>query len=82
MEASELLEEEPVSANKKPPELAEGEPTIEIERQIELPAERICWSLTLLELYFHVGSLYALKLLLEGRIGWATTLTGKELFER
>ena len=74
------LLEKPVSVDEKSSEYKEGEPTAKIEQEIELPKERICWPITLNELYFNIGTIYAFKLLFQGRVGLASTLTGKELF--
>ena len=48
--------------------------------QIEFPPERISWLITLNELYFHLGTIYAFKLLFEGRVGWASIITGEFVF--
>ena len=48
---------------------------------VELPPERIYWLLTLLELYFHAGTLYAFKLFLNGRVGLPSAVTGMALLQ-
>ena len=45
--------------------------------KVQLPPEKISWLITLNELYFHLGTLYAFKLIFDGRVALGTFLTGK-----
>ena len=75
------MEETPVTKSvvmeeKAPKDFKKHESLEDID-EVELPPEKIGWPFTLVLLYFHCGSLYFLKLLLEGRVGWATVVTGE-----
>ena len=51
-------------------------PSIE---QLELPPERVYWPYALSHLYFLLGTLYAVKLIISGRVGLASFATGRAI---
>lgn len=75
MESTELIE--PVADEKSTSESKEFQ--LEKIEDVELPPEKICWYLTLMELYFHVGTLYSFKLMFDGRVQLSTLATGEAL---